>query len=380
LKKVEHPEFLGITSMRFLTKFEQPIFEAPRGMAQFLLAVNLMVFGVCFAQSGAGDIPADILQRYGAMSTDAIERHEYWRMIAYGFLHANPIHLAANMFLLILWGGHLEKRVGALYFAFIYLSGLLAGAVVSKFTASNGYVLIGASGALSAILGALFHLWALNKSEIGWEFFAISIGIAVALIAVHSRIDWGAHMRGFGAGMICCGCLDIIEKVVGSLLRCKFPEFVKVNTFAACGIAVVGYWPVLLSYFPPSQLWLLPVAVAIAGAAIIKVLDLVLTMRKGIVLVIVVLATANAALVLLFKDSLVQGLQSLCSSQWLGRYATQMPFASACANVDVTVVLISVVTFVGSVLVYCPELARGISDVGFVGNTLRAERVRYRGL
>ena len=137
--------------MRFLTKFEQPIFEAPRGMAQFLLAANLIVFGFCFSQSGAGDIAPDILQRYGAMSTDAIERREYWRMIAYGFLHANPIHLAANMFLLILWGGHLEKRVGALYFAFVYFSGLLAGAVVSKFTASNGYLLIGASGALAAI-------------------------------------------------------------------------------------------------------------------------------------------------------------------------------------------------------------------------------------
>jgi len=68
--------------MRFLTKFEQPIFEAPRGMAQFLLAANLAAFGFCFAQSAPGDIAPDILQRYGAISTDAIERHEYWRMIA----------------------------------------------------------------------------------------------------------------------------------------------------------------------------------------------------------------------------------------------------------------------------------------------------------
>jgi hypothetical protein len=33
-----------------------------------------------------------------------------------------------------------------------------------------------------------------------------------------------------------------------------------------------------------------------------------------------------------------------------------------------------------TVLLYWPHLARGIGDVGFVGNTLRAERLRYRGL
>jgi rhomboid protease GluP len=365
--------------MRFLTKFEQPIFEAPRGMVQFLLAANIIVYSICFAQSGTG-IATDILLRYGAMSNDAIERHEYWRMIAYGFLHANPLHLAANMFLLILWGGHLEKRLGALYFAFVYVSGLLAGAIVSKYTASNAYLLVGASGALSAVFGALVYLWALNKSEMGWEFFAISIGIAVALIAIHSRVDWGAHLRGFTAGMICCGCLDIVERVVGSLLRCKFPEFVKMNTFVAFGIALVGCWPVLLTNFSLGQTWFLAVAVVIAGIVAIKALDLVLTMKKGLALVIVVLAVTNAALVLLFKDILAQGLVSLCGSQFLGKYAVQMPLANACTNVDVTIIAAAIGTFIITVLVYWPQLARGISDVGFVGNTLRAERIRYRGI
>src|SRR5262245_62042015 len=123
--------------MRFLTKFEHPIFQPPGGMVQLILALNLVLYGVCFARSASHNIPPDVLLRYGAMSVDAIEQHEYWRMIAYGFLHASLPHLAANMFLLVLWGGHLEKRLGALYFAFIYVSGLLAGAIVSKFTADS---------------------------------------------------------------------------------------------------------------------------------------------------------------------------------------------------------------------------------------------------
>jgi membrane associated rhomboid family serine protease len=366
--------------MRFLTKFEQPIFEAPGGMVQVLLGVNLIVYGLCYAQLGAGEIGDDVLLRYGAMNIGAIERHEYWRMIAYGFLHANPVHLVANMFLLILWGGHLEKRLGALYFAFVYVSGLAAGAVVSKLTSPGSYLLIGSAGALSAVFGALVYLWAFDKSEIGWEFFAISVGIAVALIAIHSRIDWGTYLRGFVAGMICCGLLDIVEKVVGLLLRCKFPEFVKLNTFIAFGIAVAAGWSMLSSYLSFGSAWLLPVAIAVAGFAIVKVLDLALTMKKGLVFIILVLALTNAALVLLLKDVVTQGVTSLCGSPALGRYAAQMPISYACTNVDVTLVLAAIGVLIVTVLLYWPHLARGIGDVGFVGNTLRAERLRYRGL
>jgi membrane associated rhomboid family serine protease len=366
--------------MRFLTKFEQPIFEAPGGMVQFLLGANLIVFGICFAQSGTTDIPAEILLRNGAMSTDAIERHEYWRMFAYGFLHANPVHLAANMFLLVLWGGHLEKRVGALYFAFVYISGLAAGAVVSKFTSPGSYLLIGASGALSAVFGALLYLWASGKSEMGWEFFAISVGIVVALIAIHSRIDWGAHLRGLVAGMVCCGCLDVVEKVNGLLLRCKFPEFVKMNAFLATAVAVISSWAVLPSDVLFGHTWLFPVAVALAALAIVKAIDLALMMKKGLVLIVVVFALANAALVLLLRDSVAEGLISLCGSQFLGKYAARMPFAYACTNAEFTLALAATGAFVVTVLAYWSHLVRGISDVGFVGNTLRAERLSYRGL
>jgi rhomboid protease GluP len=366
--------------MRFLTKFEQPIFEAPGGMVQVLLGVNLIVYGLCFAQSGAGEISDEVLLRYGAMNNGAIERHEYWRMLAYGFLHANPVHLAANMFLLVLWGGHLEKRLGALYFAFVYVSGLAAGAVISKFTSPGSYLLIGSAGALSAVFGALVYLWAVDKSEIGWEFFAISVGITVALMAIHSRIDWGAHLRGFIAGMICCRVLDIVERVVGLLLRCKFPEFVKVNAFIAFGVAVMAGWSMLSSYLSFGYVWLLPAAIAVAGLATVKALDLALTMKKGLVFIILVLALTNAALVLVLKDVVAQGLVSLCGSPGLGRYAAQMPFAYACTNVDVTLVLAAIGVLIVTVLLYWPHLARGIGDVGFVGNTLRAERLRYRGL
>ena len=72
-----------------------------------------------------------MLLRNGAMYSFAIKRHEYWRLLAYGFLHANLLHIATNMLCLLFWGGHLEKRIGFLYFAIIYVAALIAGAIAS---------------------------------------------------------------------------------------------------------------------------------------------------------------------------------------------------------------------------------------------------------
>jgi rhomboid protease GluP len=54
-------------------------------MAQLLVGVNVIVFAICWSQSGTANIATDILLRYGAMYSQALERHEYWRLVGYGF-------------------------------------------------------------------------------------------------------------------------------------------------------------------------------------------------------------------------------------------------------------------------------------------------------
>jgi rhomboid protease GluP len=363
--------------MRFLTKFEHPIFQPPGGMVQLILVVNLVFYAVCFAQSETHNIPPDVLLRYGAMSVDAIEQHEFWRMTAYGFLHTSLPHLAADMFLLVLWGGHLEKRVGSLYFAFIYVSGLLAGAIVSKFTADNAYVLVGASGALSAVFGALIYLRLLGKFDLPWEYFAISVGLVVALIAVHGRIDWGAHLRGLAAGMICCGCLDLIERGLGLLLRCKFPEFVKVNAFVAFAVLAAYSRNDPLVDFSQWGVWVGPLAFALAALVVFKLLDLTLSMRKGLAIVVLVFALTNAGLILLLRGMFTWALASLCAGQ---PGTTLAITAGACANPDITINVTAASLFVVTMLAYWSPFSRGVADLGFVGNTLRTDRRRYPGL
>jgi len=86
----------------------------------------MAIYALCAKQSGTEAIPAELLFRSGAMYSGAIERGEHWRLVAYGFLHANLFHIATNMLCLALWGGHLEKRVGSFYFILIYVGSLVA--------------------------------------------------------------------------------------------------------------------------------------------------------------------------------------------------------------------------------------------------------------
>jgi len=352
-------------------------FDVPRGMAQLLFGVNIAVFALCLSQSSA-NISSDILFRYGAMYSQVLERHEYWRLIAYGFLHANPIHLFANMLCLILWGGLLERRVEALYFTLIYFSGLIIGAIVSHITHPGAYFMVGASGAISAVLGALLCLRILGKIDLSWNFFAINIGLNVAVALSSSRVDWQAHFGGFVAGMISCACLDLIEKTMAWWLRCKFPEFVKMNSFVAFGIVSAYCWTKPIVGL--QQAWVFPVASAIAGLVVIKVLDVVLSIKKGLAAIVIAFALTNAMLVLLLGNLFDQAMALACLGQRSSTGVVAAALTKTCQNIDLSVSLVGMSVLAFTLLLYWPQLTRGLTDVGFVGASLRGERGRRWGV
>ena len=346
------------------------LFEFPRGMAQLLVGANIVVFALCVSQSSTAEISLDVLLRYGALYSQALERHEYWRLISYGFLHANPIHLVANMLCLVLWGGLLERRVEALYFTVIYLCGLVFGGIASSVTHPGPYLAVGASGAISAVLGALLCLRVLGKIGLPWNFFVVNISLNVMIAIGASRVDWQAHLGGFVAGMVSCACLDLLEKTVMRMLRCKFPEFLKMNTFAAFAIVLAWIW----SNFYLQDIWVIPLLCLLAAAVVIKALDLILAMKKGLAVVVVMFALVNAVLVVLLSGMLAPAITSFCVTG-AGSSAAAI-VAMACKNVDLSIGLSAVGALALTFLFYWPHLVRGIADVGFVGAALRGERER----
>ena len=363
--------------MRFIAGLDRTS-SAPVVMVPLLLCVNVGLFCWLFFQSQDPNIPLNMLFRYGAMYSGAFDRGEYWRAITAGFLHANPIHILGNMLCLVIWGGPLEKRLGALYFTCIYGAGLVAGAVASNIAhAGTAYLSVGASGAISAVLGALLALQLLGRIRLPWSFFVINISLNIALAVGISRIDWGAHLGGFLAGMVACACLDLLERVFTQVLRCKFPEFVKMNGALAAALVAAYCWTRWSAAIAQQNVWLLLLAAIVVGFLVVKLLDLVLSMKKGLAVVVAAFAIVNAALVWLWSDGLVQLLAWLCT----GRFTQSNAVAAAvCADTGRSVLLAAVIVMALTMLLYWGQFARGISDVGFVGGALRAERNRHQGL
>jgi membrane associated rhomboid family serine protease len=356
-------------------------FEIPHAAVYTVMTATILASGFCFVQSGTSAATSDLLFRYGGMYSGALARHEYWRLLAYGFLHGNFIHLTLNMLCLVLWGGHLERRIGPAYFLVVYFCSMVFGAIIGNAIHSTPYLTVGASGATSGMLGALLCLWVLGKLDLRFDFFAINIGLNIAFAVSNSRIDWGAHLGGFAAGLIACALLDLIEKVNAHLLRCKFPEFVKINLVVmACGAALLVWISQPQAAVTGGPDWAATAGFVGICCLVIKLVDLALSMKKGLAITVVALAAANAAMVMIGGWK-VASLPSVCTGRLAdGSVVVENLLGLFCSTpllaIGVGALAVAALTFL-----FCSrEFYRGTEDVGFVGASLRAERKRRQGL
>ena len=94
---------------------------------------------------------------YMVLSPYAIIRNRwYWQFVTYMFTHGGITHILFNMLGLFFFGNQVEKRMGSDEFVLFYLTSGIAAGVFSyllyRFTGSYGVYLLGASGAVYAVL------------------------------------------------------------------------------------------------------------------------------------------------------------------------------------------------------------------------------------
>ena len=78
-----------------------------------------------------------------------------YRWISYSFAHDGMAHLLFNMWFLMIFGGFLERRMGSIGFLLLYLTTAVAAAWSFEFVSGlSGMPLVGASGAISGLMGA----------------------------------------------------------------------------------------------------------------------------------------------------------------------------------------------------------------------------------
>jgi rhomboid protease GluP len=242
--------------------------------------------------------------------------------------------------------------------------------------------MVGASGAISGIMGALLCLWILGRIDVPANFFVINIGLNVALIALNtSNIGWSSQLGGFTAGVISCALLDLLERTNTLFFRCKFPEFVKLNGFVVfIGVAAL-FWggkPIAVSFGPEG--WPLLITFAIGSFCVIKLIDFILSMKKGLATIVIAFSAANSALLLYAGVTHPIDISAICSSRNFSAMIQKNLLNLACTNINLTIYVFAACVFVLTIVVYFHALFRGITDVGFVGATLRAERKRREGI
>ena len=104
--------------------------------------------------TGGADDAADTCQQLNQ------RQDRFLGLVTSQFLHADVLHLAFNMLFLWVFGNNVEERLGRLRFLpFYLLCGVAAGLAQAATDPGSAIPLIGASGAVSGILGAYLVLY-----------------------------------------------------------------------------------------------------------------------------------------------------------------------------------------------------------------------------
>jgi len=173
-----------------------------------IIAVTCIVSWIAFKDG-------KLMQRLLLWPPAIEKKHEYWRLLSYGLVHADFQHLLFNMITLFFFGRAMEwlyaRHLGPLGFLWFYLGGLLVSILPTYIQnrRNANYHSLGASGAVSAVLFAFILLspW----SMIFVFFFPVpAILYAVAFVAYSiwmdhrggSYINHSAHMWGAAYGIV----------------------------------------------------------------------------------------------------------------------------------------------------------------------------------
>lgn len=135
------------------------------------------------------------------------------------FLHADFFHLFGNMFFLFIFGKSLEDRIGGVKFLAVYLiTGFFATLGHAVFTSDPSIPTLGASGAVSGIMGGYLCLFPKAKITMHKLIMLVPIKISLPawfflgvwflgqqLFGVFSGMEsiaWFAHLTGFVFGFL----------------------------------------------------------------------------------------------------------------------------------------------------------------------------------
>ena len=210
-----------------------------------IMAASFAVFGVELMIQGTGGELAleDFYRAFGVVPADLLAALREGRflsqpvlaLISHQFLHGGWFHIGANMLYLWIFGNNVEDRLGRPAYLLFYLAGGVAAAFAQvAIDPTSDVPLVGASGAIAAVLGAYFVMFPRARVlsivfvvvffqlievpavlVLGvWFLLQVIDGLAsLGVTDINGGVAIFAHIGGFVAGML-----------IGVLVRLRVPS------------------------------------------------------------------------------------------------------------------------------------------------------------
>ncbi len=194
-----------------------------------LLVVACMAVWIWLA-TGDATARGPFLQRWGTVPETLLAGEAGWHAIRDGrilnlfsaiFVHADWLHLVGNLLFLVIFGVPSERALGPLRLLLLFL---LCGALANLAAAyslhdTHATVIVGASGAISGVIGAYLALF--PRAHLGFvvplglflEFVRTPAPLLIAIWALlqlgfvwvgpaFGAVAWWAHLTGFAVGVL----------------------------------------------------------------------------------------------------------------------------------------------------------------------------------
>ena len=193
-----------------------------------LLALNVLAFFVELNQPSEGALQS-FIQAWGVVPREYAAGHDlapgiplpFWStLVTSMFLHGGWAHLGGNMLYLWIFGDNLEKAMGHVRFLIFYLAcGVGAGLAHILFNSASNVPTVGASGAISGVLGGYLMLFPRNRVRVLtrggvaavpaaymlglWILIQFVNGLgAIAQTPETGGVAYLAHIGGFVVGVV----------------------------------------------------------------------------------------------------------------------------------------------------------------------------------
>lgn len=167
--------------------------------------VTLGIFLICVALlcwTMLSGHRAEIIAAYG-LSRDGILAGQYYRFITSMFLHSGILHLASNGVYLFYFGTRAELLLGHARYLLLYFAAGICGGLLS--ITLNGWLAIGASGAIYGLLGAMLLLTRKRGARVTGMSYSTMLILAISAVALgfmDPQIDNFAHIGGLLGGIL----------------------------------------------------------------------------------------------------------------------------------------------------------------------------------